>query len=444
MNAHLLPVRPRTLLAIAWRPRWGLVFLVMGTSASTLAAPSGADLRLLIGEALRTHPVTQAQRARAQAAHAGVESARWQFWPTPYVNVDNANAGRSSAAYAGDSTVTTLGVRQPLWTGGRLTAGLDRAQAGEAAALASSELARQQLALRVTQAYGEWWAAQLKARAYATGRDVHQRLLEQVARRVEEGQSARSDRVLAEGRLASVQADLASAQAQSLVSLSRLSQLVGRPLQASDLADAGGNLPILSAPVEELLTQAREASPALAQYRAQADAEQATVEERRADVWPEVSVRVERQRGNFSQSGTSGANVVMLGLSSRFGAGLSTRSGIEEARGRHAAALAEVEVQARDLAEQVMADHALLQQSAPRRAALQAAIGASDEVRESWDRQFQVGRKTWQDLMASAREQVQIEAQLADVEAARLVSAWRLLVLCRGVDAALGLTRENR
>ncbi len=402
-----------------------------------------AALNELIAEALRSHPTARAQQARVAAAQAGVSSAKWQFWPTPYASVDTANGSSNNPSYAGDSTVKTLGLRQPLWTGGRLSAELERARAAEGSAGAGAALARQQLALRVLQSYGDWLAAHLKFDAYDKGRVIHERLLEQVGRRVEEGQSARSDRVLAEGRLAAMNADLSSAQAQAEVGIARLSQLIGRPLQANELATQADVAPPLDDSLSDLIQHALSASPALAQYRAQADVELATVAQRKAQRWPEVSLRMERQYGNFSTGGAPVNNIVMIGVSTNFGAGLSTGASVDEAEGRHAAALADVEVQARELSEQVMVDHAVLVQSRSRRKALASAIELSDEVRESWDRQFLVGRKTWQDLMSSAREQVQIEAQLADVIAAQLVSSWRLSLLSRGVDGVLAKAPTN-
>ena len=93
---------------------------------------------------------------------------------------------------------------------------------------------------------------------------------------------------------------------------------------------------------------------------------------------------------------------------------------------RHAAALADIESQQRSLAEQVMTDHALLVTSQSRRLALQSSAELADQVLASWDRQYLSGRKTWQDLMNSAREQVQVQVQLADLEGSQLVASWRL------------------
>ena len=110
------------------------------------------SLPQLIATVLATHPAVQGQRAQLQGAQAGVDSARWQFYPTPSVSVETAAAGASDRLYQGDRLVTTLRLQQPLWSGGRLGAGTDKAEATLAANQATLDDTRLQLGLRVLQA----------------------------------------------------------------------------------------------------------------------------------------------------------------------------------------------------------------------------------------------------------------------------------------------------
>ena len=98
-----------------------------------------ASLEQLIAGALLSHPGVIVLRAQAQAAESGVDSARWQFYPTPSVAVEAVGGSGSDPNYRGDSHVTTLRLQHPLWTGGRLTAGLNKAQASATATQASLE-----------------------------------------------------------------------------------------------------------------------------------------------------------------------------------------------------------------------------------------------------------------------------------------------------------------
>lgn len=411
--------------ALCFLAGWGA-----GLPSFAIAAPETANsLQLLIVEVIAKHPQLAVQAGAVRAAEAGVEGARWQFYPTPSISVESAATTSGDTTYGGDRQVAILGLRQPLWNGGRLSANLEKAKATLALNNALLSESRLQLTLRVVQSYGDWFAAHEKQKVYATGLGLHQQMKAMVVRRVQEGLSAPSDLVLAEERLAVLEADALAGAIQKRTSLLKLSQLAGRSLNEQELAlrPAASGVPASS--LEHLLNQAQETSPALARYRAIAQSQRSALTERKADQWPEVYARLERQFGNFSVSGMAPETRAFVGLTSRFGAGLSNQSSIAEAQGQLDAALAEIDVQRLGLQEQVMVDHTVLMQSEPRRLALQQGAAKSRLVLQSWDRQFLSGRKTWQDLMNSARENIQLEAQIADLEASRLVAFWRLMAL---------------
>ncbi|WP_396441015.1 TolC family protein [Limnohabitans sp.] len=399
---------------------------------------TGHALPDLLAMAVTTHPTIQTQQALIGAAQQGVSNARWQYFPTPSLSAQSAKASSTDTSYAGDTNVTVLALTQPLWSGGRIEAGIDKAQAYAEAAQASLTEAQQQLAIRVVQAYGDWLSAHRKRTAFQVGQAQHIRLKDQVARRIQEGQAPASDLALAQSRLASLNADLAMASTQEEVSLARLSQLVGKPVTGKTLSASLAEPLQLSDRVTDLLTQAQSHSPTLARARSNAQAQLATIQEAKSATLPEVSLRLENQRGNFNYSGSAQQSRAFINVTSRLGAGLSSFAAVNEAVQRHAAALAEIESQQRSLAEQITTDHALLVTSQSRRQALQQSAELADQVLASWDRQYLSGRKSWQDLMNSAREQVQVQAQIADLEGSQLVASWRLALITGQLQISTG------
>lgn len=387
---------------------------------------------------VESHPSVVSQQALVDAAQQGVSNARWQYFPTPSISVQGAKAGGADAAYSGDSRVAVLALSQPLWTGGRIEAGVDKAQAYAQGATASLVETQQQLVIRVVQAYGDWLSAYRKRLAYQVGQAQHIRLKDQVARRIHEGQAAASDLALAQGRLASLQADLALATTQEEVSLARLSQLLGQPVAAQTLTGFLVEPWPIALGLSELLVKAQDHSPALARARSNVQVQLAAIQEAKSATLPEVSLRLEQQHGNFNYSGGPQHNRAFIQINSRLGAGLSSLGAVQEAVQRHAAALADIESQQRSLAEQVMTDHTLLVTSQSRRQALQSSAELADQVLASWDRQYLSGRKTWQDLMNSAREQVQVQAQLADIDGTQLVASWRLALTTGELQVSTG------
>ncbi len=392
-------------------------------------------LEQLIASSLTSHPASQGQRALLQSAQAGVDSARWQFYPTPSVSIETANAGAADSLYQGDSRVSTLRLQQPLWTGGRLSSGMDKAEAGLLVSQASLEEVRLQLGLRVVQAYGDWLSSYLKVLAFEKSFATHVRLREQVRRRLAEGASAESDLTLAVTRLEAIAADITAARAQGEIALARLGQLQGGPVDGVALSQALASPRAFSGSAQALLDLALGINPTLIKARAQARVQEAVIGERRADLLPEVYARIERQYGNYNFANGAAQNRLFIGLASRFGAGLSTLSNVEAARTQHVAALSEIEVQSRTVSEQVLSDHALAISIASRIAAISASLKAAEDVSSSYDRQFLAGRKSWLDVMNAARELAQIETQLADLQSTQVVVSWRLGAYTRGIDA---------
>jgi len=409
---------------------WCLALTVSGLHAQVLES--------LVTTALASHPSTQASRSLEEAASANVAAARWQYYPTPSIAVEGASANGGDSAYQGDRTVSVLRLQQPLWAGGKLDAGLAKAEANAAASRSALEETRQLLALRVVQSYGDWLGAHLKTQALQTGTESHQRLRDQVRRRVELGLSSDSDLLLATGRLDALMADLALSRAQRDIALGRLGQLLGRPADTAALTQAIAAARPVHSDLQALLAAAVTNHPSVRKAQEQARALEAAVAERRADLAPEVYLRAEQQYGSHSVANTSPQSRLLVGLSSRFGAGLANQSAVENARAQYLAALAEVEVQSRGVNEQALADHAMALSSGQRLDALKASLEVATQVSDSYDRQFLAGRKTWLDVMNAARERIQTQIQIADTRANELVSSWRLVINTQGLAAAIG------
>lgn len=417
-----------------------LAILALRISFALIPAPAciAGELPALIREALTHHPSLRAQSSIHEATKAGVEGAKWQYWPTPSVNVERANTNEGDSTYRGDNTVTTLRLQQPLWTGGRLSGNLSKAEAQAVVAEADMEMLRQQLALRVLQAWVEATSAQWKVLAYEQSRDVHARLLGLVERRTQEGNSAQADIDLASGRLDGVGADLESARAQRDTALDKLRLLVGRGVQIDELGRiADGLPPTYLKKLDAVLLAARDRSPQIAKARAQDKIAEAEIDIAKATLSPEIYLRAERQYGNFSVAGQGPQSRLFVGVSSSFGGGLSNLSGIDAAKARKDAAQEDIKTQRLAVDEQVLSDVTLARAADLRRASLERVRSSSNDVYASWERQFLAGRKQWQDLMNAAREQTQNEILLADSIATQNLSGWRLSILTQGVDGTL-------
>ena len=414
--------------------RWCIAFLLvagMPVAAQTLPA--------LIDGVLGSHPSLRSQVAQGNAAKQAVEGAQWQFYPTPSVGFEQVSAGAGDPSYPnnGDKNVTTLRLQQPLWTGGRLTAGLDKAEAGVLASQAALQSTRQELAVRVVQLYSEWYGAFLKRQALDKSLEAHETLRAQILRRIHNGVSPQSDLTLLVGRQQQTGADHSAARAQEQTALGRLSQMLGHGIEPQALAQTPSSALTMDDSPQSLMEHAQTFSPSIVRLQAQARMANAEISERKADLSPEVYLRAERQYGNYAVVNSAPVSRFFVGFSSRFGAGLSSLSQVGGAQARYEAAMADIDSTRVSLGEQIQADLLQAETGKERLAALQSSLNSSDKLAKAWGRQFVAGRKTWLDVMNAVREQAQLETQIADARASQLMLTWRLAIVGRGLDSAL-------
>ena len=299
----------------------------------------------LLRAAMSHHPLLRSQQGQQAAAQANLEAARWQFWPLPSASLETGSRSSSSVAGSADRSVAYIRLQQPLYTGGRLTGNLARAKHQNEAADADLALARQQLALRVLQAWSELLTADRKVQAYRGSLAVHERLFELVRRRYDEGVSALVDVALARSRIGTLESELQTVLAQREMAQARLRLITGRSY-GPDIASHERQLqiPVRSEHLPDLLESAQNISPGLTRLRVMAEIAQADIQVARSYLSPEVFVRLERQQGNIVSTEPSTQSRAFIGLSTALGGGLSNFSNVDAAEARRQAALEDIEV----------------------------------------------------------------------------------------------------
>jgi len=386
----------------------------------------------LMAEALARHPQVRMQQALASAAGVDVDSARWQYFPTPSLSVERANATNDPALVHRDDPVSILRISQPIWTAGKLGANVTRANELKQGKEASVQEARQQLALRVLQAYTDWQLAHLKGKAFEESLKGQSKLLEQVQRRLDAGAATEADVLLSKNRIESTQADLLGIESQKASALARLSELLARPIAAAELSAATTQaLPVVGDDAW-WLGQVQSNSPVVQRLQAQALATEAEVSAARADMFPQLSLRFERQHGSFTYLNYGTVDRVYLSVSSQVGAGLSSLTQQQSAQMRLTAAQTEVENERQNINEQVRNDLTLYRNSSARIVSLGLALQSARLIQEAWERQFLAGRKTWLEVMNAVREIQQAESQLIDAQTNQMQLSWRLNILAEG------------
>lgn len=403
------------------------------------------SLSQIIGAGLASNPAVQNKSKLADSAKYGIDIAKWQFYPTPSASIQQAHTAKNDPSYQGANRVMQLGLQQPIWTGGRLSAGLSLSEKQLIVALAELEGSKEQVALRIVNAFAGWVSANDKVIAYQINVANHRDLQALIRRRIDAGLSPESDYIFSAGRFDQALADLEAARAQKSNALTSLSQLLGSQIGDAELLPIKKILLRYSIDENAFLSDALMRRPSILKAQAQIQIQESQIAIAKSSVSPSLSLSFQRQNGDFSYTNvtTNTQNRVFLSISTSFGAGLSNFSQISGAISLREAAEAELEASKRSATEEILADIASLKSSEYRVKASEAACVAAGSTEQSWARQFLAGKKAWQDLLNATRELASCKATLADAKGSLLILNWRLAINAMGLDQSLELATQK-
>ena len=398
-------------------------FASLTVSASTIWAETQPDtvwsFADLAREAAETHPAVIGKRLERDAALAEVDGARWQRWPLPELQASQDD---------GDGATVVLGLQQPLWTGGRISAGIDAAEARHDAADATIAKARQEIIQRVADSYVEVRRRQAQQEINYQNVQQHERLLGLISRRVKQEISPRVDLDLANSRLYQAANELSVTTQALQHGLTRLSELSGQPVErvTADEELAQG----VPEAKDELLARALAVSPLLAGLDRERLAAEADIRSEKAAWWPMLALRLERRDSDGLKDERA-----MLVLQSQLGAGLSTGAQVGAAISRRdalgqerLAAIRELRSEAAEFWQQFTAARLRLENSRMYRE-------SAATVFDSYARQYVIGQKSWLDVLNAVREASSAALTVEDAEAEMLRAALRLRLLTGHLDS---------
>ena len=399
------------------------------------ALPAQATtLDAAIAAAMAHAPEIEAARADADAADARIDAARAHARPSATLSATIGHGRLDPQGYFGlpAATVTPraaqLTIEQPLFMGGRVSAGIAQARAGSEAAQAGESLTRSQIALATVQAYGDVLTAHRMVALYDRMVAQMEEMQRHARLRFNAGESPRTDVAQAAARLAEAQAAREGARGMAVSADARFVHLTG--LAAQGLQPLPAN-PATPASLDEALDIARANNPALAQAEAALAAARAGARGARAERLPTVGAFAEGAAVRdqfFPDYRADGATVGVRARWQLFAGGrVSAR--ISESDSAVRAADARVRAMRSALDEQVIGAFqgvrsAMLVETAAASQAL-AAAQARDSVRH----EVRVGMKPQLDLLDAEREATAAAVAEARAQSDRIAAAYRLLAL---------------
>jgi adhesin transport system outer membrane protein len=393
------------------------------------AQPAQPPLLLseLLDAASATYPTLLAARLEASASAQDLSATERIRWPTISSTIES---------YSGNSRnypSRAVQIDQTVWDFGRNTARISESQTLADISLLKVYLQQQDLFVQVVGAWQNMIASNERVKAAMLTRTRLQDYQVQMRRRVQAEASPLIDLELADARLLQTEVELTTAQTSLQVATLRLEQLTGLPRLAFRIPSAIYPLKLFETQAfareqeqTDLLQVAME-HPVVAKARMEVQQLHRRLDAKQAEAYPQVFVRIYKPIGVIPTSNDT-STTTFLGMRYTPGPGFANIIEAQAIGTRIAGAEQAVEAAMREMQQTLQNDREEFGNARMRIAALEKSVASSALVLESYQRQFQAGRKQWQDLLNQVRELAQNQYALADAQASLVGSMVRLQI----------------
>lgn len=393
----------------------------MGVYAMPLYANvNPLQINQLIDLAVQTHPLVGAAIADKQATTEGVVAAKLNYLPTPAL---------SSQYNRAEGGITRFSISQPLWTGGKLTADVNRAINDDRAAFAKTMERRNEVAKNTIDIWQQYIYALSLQDLYLNNLKQLQEFEAMMQRRVAQGVSAKIELDLITSRILQDQNALQGAIEQQRIAENRLQQVIGKPIvapMALDVADMTRQAKAASQDFERLaFSSVADNHPSVIRQRFEVESARQEVKSQQAGQMPSIYMqykndyhhRNSRFEGDFS-----------VGISYDPGAGLSNLALARASKARVQSLIQSQEAARRKIVEEIQTQYQQFISARDQELSLSAAVAGAQIILNSYRRQFVTGRKSWLEVLNAMREQSEYEKQLRQVQAQMVANFYKLQI----------------
>lgn len=407
-----------------WRLRSLSIAVALGLGSVSVQgqAANVNDINALVSQAITTHPLVGAARAEKQATAEGVTAAKLNLFPQPSI---------SSSYDRNDGMISRLGVRQPLWSGGKLTANVNQAIYDDKAAMAYILEQQNTVAKNTIDVWQNYVYAVVLQDLYANDLQQLNEFEAMMQRRVQQGVSARIDLDLVTNRILQDQNAYQGAVQQQRIAAARLSQMIGEPVNDSQ----GQQVPLnqmakyvksQSKDFEKLaFSQISFNNPSVIKQQFQVEAAKQEVKAQQAAQYPTVYAQYEHL---YYHKDHNDDGQFSLGLSYDPGAGFSNMALARASQARVQSLAQTQEAARRTVMEDIQTQYQQFVSAKDQETSLIAAVAGSQIVVDSYRRQFIAGRKSWLEVLNAVREKTGYQQQLLQVQSQMLAAFYKLQV----------------
>ena len=407
--------------------RFTCLVVALSTGITGIAKAQTLTLDQLFDAATATYPSLLAARLESRASIEDVSATERIRWPAITATVESYTGNLRSYPSRG------VQVDQTVWDFGRNAAKISESQALADISLLKVYLQQQDVFLQITGSWQNMIAAYERLKVAELTLTRLKTYQAQMRRRVEAEASPRIDLELADSRLLQTEVELSTAQTSLQMALTRLEQFSGESNLSLRVQDTRYPAKLLETQVfnkqiKDIDWRAIASDhPVSVKARIEVVQIQRRLDVKNAEALPQVFVRVYKPIGTTPTSADT-STTAFLGMRYSPGSGFSTYAEAKAIATRMDGAQQSVETAIREMQQTLQNDREEFVNARSRIAALEKSVASSALVLESYQRQFQAGRKQWQDLLNQVRELAQNQYALADAQASMVGSMSRLQI----------------
>ena len=355
----------------------------------------------VVQQALASYPALASAQAKAEAARADIARARSAHYP-------QLSVGASANSYASGSVPSSLGAttfsptaKVNLWSGGRIEADAQRAEALTLSSEAQRQVTQEDVALQATEAYLNWAKTADLYQLSVRNLNGHLETLEDIRKIAQVDAGRRIDLEQAQVRVDNARLALQQRKSDLVQAMQKLQrfwkdEMAARPMGLTEATAPHGPLGSLPLSIEEATSHVKDELPILAQYRAQVSAAEAAVRQAQGLHWPTLDLVSSRQ---YNTNTFRFETLTQLQLNMAVYNGYGTQAQVEAAAAQWRAAQAALD-EARLMQKEKVANAWQEWATSTSRAQLgstQSDVG--DKVVEGYRQQFRLARRSLLDLL---------------------------------------------
>ena len=398
-------------------------------SASVEAnAPRG--LAFALRAALARNPSAKSGRAQLDVREGDV-------WAAKAARLPNVNGRIGSDDTEFDRGVVS--VAQPLFAFGRIQNGIRKAESALDAEAWALRKTQRVLIEETAMAYAR--VQGIRERSVVANENVaeHERLYERIERRRSGQLASDTDVALAFSRLIQARAQLASLEGERAVARAELAALTQMEIDTSpDVDPRHAELPDR----ESIEALALERSAALRERELSLDVLRHDVSLQRVSSLPTLSARVEQNFGDRI-SGSDSTRIGIVFEGNMEGAGFVSIGRYQGAAARLRAAEHDLDGARTEVLRQTRTMIANRDLQAGLVESQRQAVEAAQTTKQSFERQFESGHKTWLELLNIQRELAEVGTRLAQAENEWLSLSLRIAASIGRLDALAALESQE-